>query len=130
MEGMPMRGRLSSGQLNAALANELGKIVAEFAGRGARRSRAFVHDDVVVCLFEDGATRAEAHLIAAGRAELVRQQRDVLQRLMQAQLVAAVERLTERKVETFLSGSSTPGDSSIEVFVLEPESPTDSAAEY
>ena len=34
--------------------------------------------------------------------------------------MAAVERLTERKVIKFLSGTSTPGDASVEVFVLEP----------
>ena len=38
------------------------------AGRGATKSRAFIHDDVVVCLLEDGATRAEVKLVAAGKA--------------------------------------------------------------
>lgn len=51
--------RLSGGALNAALANELGKIIADFTGRGATRSRAFIHQDLVVCVLEDGATRAE-----------------------------------------------------------------------
>ena len=35
-----------SGPLNAAIANEVGRLVAEFTGRGANKSRAFVHDDV------------------------------------------------------------------------------------
>lgn len=121
MEGPSPDNRLSPGKLNAALANELGKLIAEFAGRGARKSRAFIHDDVLVCLFEDGATRLEAHLVAAGKADLVRQQRDILQRAMEDVLVAAVERLTQRKVLTFFSGSNTLGDSQVEVFVLEPE---------
>jgi uncharacterized protein YbcI len=115
---------LSSGQLGAAIANELGKTISEFVGRGATRSRAFVHNDIVVLLLEDGATRAEVNLVAAGRAELVREQRDVLQRAMEDQLVAAVERLTGRTVRTFLSGSSTQGESAVEVFVLEPEPPS------
>ena len=110
----------SPGRLGAAIANEIGKLVAEFAGRGATRSRAFVHDDIVVCLLEDGATKAEVHLVAAGRAELVRWTRDALQRVMDDDLVAAVERLTERKVVKFLSGTSTLGDTSVELFVLEP----------
>jgi uncharacterized protein YbcI len=121
MESTPGGQTLSSGQLGAAIANELSKLVAEFVGRGATRSRAFVHNDVVVCLLENGETRAEANLIAAGRAELVRQQRDLLQRVMEDQLVAAVERLTQRKVRTFLSGSSTAAESAVEVFVLEPQ---------
>ena len=73
----------SPGRLGAAIANEIGKLVAEFAGRGATKSRAFVHDDVVVCLLEDGATKAEVHLVAAGRDELVRMNRDALQRVME-----------------------------------------------
>jgi len=115
------RERLSGGALNAALANELGKLVADFTGRGATRSRAFIHQDLVVCLFEDAATRSEQHLVAAGKSELVRWQRDALQRAMAARLVAAVERLTGRTVRTFLSGSDEDCRSAIEAFVLEPE---------
>ena len=111
--------RLSGGPLNAAIANEIGKLVADFTGRGATRSRAFVYQDVVVCLLEDGATRAEVNLVAAGRAELVRQQRDALQHAQADELVAAIERLTGRPVRAFISGTSAHGDSSSEVFILE-----------
>ena len=113
--------RLVGGALNAAIANELGKLVAEFTGRGATRSRAFVHQDLVVCLLEDGATRAERNLVAAGKPDLVRLQRDALQRALAPQLIAAVERLTCRKVRLFLSGSDHGGGSAIEAFVLDPE---------
>ena len=113
--------RLSGGALNAALANEIGKLVADFTGRGATRSRAFLQVDLVVCLLEDGATKAERNLVVAGKSELVRMQRDALQRAMGPLLTAAVERLTGRKVRTFLSGTDHDGGSSIEAFVLEPE---------
>jgi uncharacterized protein YbcI len=112
--------RLSGGPLNASLANEIGKLIADFTGRGATRSRAFLYQDVVVCLLENGATKAEVNLVAAGRAELVRQQRDALQRAQEGELVEAVERLTGRTVRTFISGTSTHGESSAEVFMLEP----------
>jgi uncharacterized protein YbcI len=115
--------KLAGGPLNAAIANEIGKLIADFTGRGATRSRAFVDQDVVVCLLEDGATRAEVNLVAAGKAELVRQQRDALQRAQEAELVDAIERLTGRTVRTFISGSSTHGESSAELFVLEPDAP-------
>lgn len=114
--------RSSRGALNAALANELGKLIADFTGRGATRSRAFLSGDVVVCLLEDGATRGEQNLVAAGKADLVRHQRDALQHAMRPQLIAAVERLTDRTVRTFLSGSDESGASAVEVFVLEPAS--------
>jgi uncharacterized protein YbcI len=113
--------RLAGGALNAALANELGKLIADFTGRGATRSRAFIHQDLVVCVLEDGATKAERNLVFAGKAELVRLQRDALQRAMGPQLVAAVEHLTGRTVRTFLSGTDEDGASSIEAFLLEPE---------
>jgi uncharacterized protein YbcI len=113
-------GELVGGRLNAALANEIGKLVADFTGRGATKSRAFLHQDMVVCLLEDGATKAEVNLVAAGRSELVRLQRDAIQRAMEQLLVGAVEGLTGRTVRTFLSGTSTPGADSVEVFVLEP----------
>ncbi len=117
----PEPERLAAGPLKAAIANEIGRLVAEFTGRGAQRSRALISDDVVVCLLEDGATNAERNLVAAGKADLVRLQRDALQRAMESQLVDAVQRLTGRTVTTFLSGSSTLGESAVEVFVLGPQ---------
>ena len=123
METMSGGNSLSTGQLGAAIANELGKMISDFVGRGATKSRAFIHQDVIVLLLEDGATRAEVNLVAAGRAELVRQQRDALQRAMEDDLVAAIQRLTGRTVRTFLSGLSTEGESAVEMFVLEPEAP-------
>jgi uncharacterized protein YbcI len=113
--------RMTGGALNAALANELGKLIADFTGRGATRSRAFVHQDLVVCVFEDGATRAEQNLVAAGKSELVQLQRAALQRAMGPRLIAAVERLTRRKVRMFLSGADEHGGSAIEAFLLEGE---------
>jgi len=44
---------------------------------------------------------------------------------MEVQLVATVERLTGRTVRSFLSGTSTHAESSVEVFVLEPEAHSD-----
>jgi uncharacterized protein YbcI len=112
---------LSGGALAAALANELGKLLADFTGRGATRSRAYVMPDLVVGVFEDGATRAEQSLVSAGKADLVRLQRDALQRALGPDLIAAVERLTHRRVRLFLSGMDELGGSSVEAFVLEPE---------
>ena len=109
---------LTGGALNAALANELGRLIAEFTGRGAQKSRAFVDQDAVVCILEDGATNAERNLVSAGRADLVRLQRDALQRAMGPQLIDAVERLTHRAVRGFLSGSDETGAAAVEVFLL------------
>jgi uncharacterized protein YbcI len=120
----PAERPLSGGALNAALANEIVKLIADFTGRGPTRSRAFVHQDLVVCVLEDGATQAEQNLVAAGESGLVRLQRDALQRALAPELIAAVQRLTGRTVRTFLSGMDESGAASVEAFVLEPEAPT------
>ncbi len=77
-----------------------------------------------MCVLEDSATRAEQNLVSAGKAELVRLQRDALQRAMEPQLVGAVERLTGRSVRTFMSGTDESGGSSVEAFLLDPDPPT------
>src|SRR3954447_6284889 len=46
----PEHERLAGGTLNAALANEIGRLFADAVGRGATRSRAFVSNDTVVCV--------------------------------------------------------------------------------
>src|SRR5207302_7370112 len=97
--------RLSGGALNAALANEIGKLIADFTGRGAQRSRAFLNQDLVVCVLEDSATNGEKNLAAVGKADIVRHGRDALQHAMAPQLIAAVERLTHRTVRSFMSGT-------------------------
>ncbi len=117
----PDEERLAGGTLNAALANEIGRLFAEAVGRGATRSRAFVSHDAAVCVLENGVTKAERTLMDAGQVELVRAQRDALQRALEPRLVECVERLTRRTVTTFMSGTSTPADASVEVFLLEPE---------
>jgi uncharacterized protein YbcI len=100
--------------LDAAIANEISKLVADLTGRPATTARAFVDPDVVVCQLEDAATKAERKLLAAGEGEFVREQRDAL---IKEQLVAVVERLTGRTVQMFLSGIL--GESWVEVFVLD-----------
>ena len=46
---------LAGGRLHAALANEIGKLAADFTGPGTTKSRAFLYENVVVCLLR-GAT--------------------------------------------------------------------------
>jgi uncharacterized protein YbcI len=111
---------LKGGRLNAAIANEVGRIVADFTGRGPTKSRAFVHQDVALCLFEDSMTKAERSLVASGKDDVVRHLRDTSQRAMEDDLRSAIERLTGQRVLSFLSGTATGGDASVEVFVLEP----------
>jgi uncharacterized protein YbcI len=112
-----------AGRLNAAIANEIVSLMAQFTGRGPTKSRAFVHDDVVVCLLEQSMTKGESKLVAAGEERTVDGMRSTFQRVMEDELVAAVERLTGRTVLSFMSGNNAGTDSAVEVFVLEPRVP-------
>jgi uncharacterized protein YbcI len=109
-------GRSPAEPLDAAIANEISKLVAELTGRPASNARAFIDPDVIVCQLEDAVTKAERKLVAAGEGELVREQRNVLTK---EQLIAAVERVAGRTVHMFLSGML--GESWVEVFVLDPD---------
>ena len=69
MEGSVGPAReVRAGQLNAAIANEIGKLTADFTGRGSEKSRAFITGDVVVCLLENGATRGEQNIASTKSA--------------------------------------------------------------
>jgi uncharacterized protein YbcI len=111
---------LEGGRLNAAIAREIVSLMAQNTGRGPTRSRAFVHDDVVVCLLEEGMTKGEAKLVAAGEEDTVNAMRASFQRAMEDELVATVERLTGRRVLSFMSANDASTDSAVEVFVVAP----------
>jgi uncharacterized protein YbcI len=111
---------LEAGRLNSAIATEIVSIIAQGTGRGPTRSRAFVHDDMVVCLLEEGMTKGEAKLLAAGEEATVNEMRATFQRVMEGDLVEVVERLTGRSVRSFMSANNARTDSSVEIFVMEP----------
>jgi uncharacterized protein YbcI len=109
-------GGSPAGPLNAAIAAEISKLVAEFTGHEATGAHAFIERDVVVCQLAGAVTKAEIELVGAGEGEFVREQRDAL---IKEQVVAAVERLTGRGVRMFLGGIL--GESWVDVFVLDPD---------
>jgi hypothetical protein len=83
MEGTAgLSGEVRAGQLDAAIANEIGKLAADVTGRG-RRSLARSSPGMWSCLLENRATRGEQNIAAAGRADVVRLGRDILQRAME-----------------------------------------------
>ena len=112
-------GRLSGGELNAAVARMVVRYHNEHLGRGPTRARAFYRDNVVVVILQDALTKAERSLAASGKTEAVRQMREAFQDAMQADLVATVEELTGCKVEAFMSSSHLDPDYAAEIFVLD-----------
>jgi uncharacterized protein YbcI len=66
---------LSAGELQAALSNAIVRIMREFYGKGAARSRTMIFDDYVFVVLEDVLTTAEMTLRNGGQGDLVRRVR-------------------------------------------------------
>jgi uncharacterized protein YbcI len=111
---------LSAGELQAALSNAIVRIMREFYGKGAARSRTMIFDDYVFVVLEDVLTTAEMTLRNGGQGDLVRRVRMRFEDLMTATFVGEVERLTRRTVVAYHSQVVLEPPSCFEIFVLDP----------
>jgi uncharacterized protein YbcI len=111
---------LSPGELQAALSNAIVRIMREFYGKGAARSRTMIFDDFVFVVLEDVLTTAETTLRNGGAGDLVRRVRMRFEDLMTATFVGEVERLTGRTVVAYHSQVVLEPPSCFEIFVLDP----------
>jgi uncharacterized protein YbcI len=103
------------------ISNALVALQKELFGRGPTKARTYMFEDLVACVLEGGMTRAEEVLHAHGRADLVEGSRLEMQHVAEAEMIAAVERVTGRKVRGFTSGTDPNRDIQVETFILEPE---------
>ena len=106
---------------NAVISDAAVKLLREYTGRGPTRSRTTIDRDTVVIMLGDTLTRGEQKLVEDGRADSVLKLRHEYQLTMRDDLVAAVERATERKGVAFMSQNHIDPDLAVEVFALEPE---------
>jgi uncharacterized protein YbcI len=125
-----MDERPSYGRLVTAISNAVVRLFSEFTGKGPTRARTLIDRDVITVVLADMLTKAERTLVETGQAEVVLSMRQQFQRSMRAELVAVVERLTQRKVIAFMSDNHIDPDMAAEVFVLEAEArkPTEAEA--
>lgn len=111
---------LSPGELQAALSNAIVRIMRDFYGKGAARSRTTIFDEYVFVILEDVLTIAETTLRDGGAGELVRKVRMRFEDVMTAAFVGEVERLTGRTVVAYHSQVVLEPSSCFEIFVLDP----------
>jgi uncharacterized protein YbcI len=106
----------------AQVSNEMVRLYKEQFGRGPTRVRAdWCGDDVLSVVLEDTLTPAERHLAALGEHERLRETRMFFQYATVHEFCEPVERLTGRKVRSFISGmDSEVAGLSIESFVFYP----------
>ena len=103
------------------LSNAMVQIYKHQFGRGPTKAKTSYADaDTVVSTLRDSMTPAERNLVALGEHQRLRDVRMFFQHASEREFVEAVERITGRKVEAFVSGIDTAQDVSSEVFYLAP----------
>ena len=115
-----MEQRPTGGSLSAAISNAVVRITAEYTGRGPTKAQTSIRENMIVVLMQDTLTKAERTLLSSGQGDFVLETRSRFQAAMSADLVDAVELLTDRKVGAFMSANHIEPDMGAEIFVLEP----------
>ena len=114
-------GHLTGEALLVAVTAALRELHERHYGRrpGAARSE-LVDGELLTCVMGGVYTEVEKTLIELQRTALVAEVRSSFQHAMRGRLVAAVERLSGRTVETFFSTHHVGPDIEVEMFVLGP----------
>jgi uncharacterized protein YbcI len=107
------------GELNASIARAAVRLYRSHVGRGPTKARAFFRDNIVDVVLEDVLTRSERSLVASGRHDTVTRVQAALLETMHADLIAAIETLTDRRVTAFMSATHLEPDMAAEIFVLD-----------
>ena len=95
---------LSAGELQAALSNAIVRIMRDFYGKGAARSRTTIFDEYVFVVLEDVLTTAEIDAAQRRRRRAGAQGAGMrFEDVMTATFVGEVERLTGRTVVAYHS---------------------------
>src|SRR3954451_8905825 len=106
------------GAVRAAISRAVVRIHAEHYGKGATQAKTYAFENLIVTVLRDVFTTAESTLIGLERADVVRDVRATFQDSMSGTFVAAVEELTGRQVESFMSQVDPASGLGVEVFVL------------
>jgi uncharacterized protein YbcI len=106
------------GALRSAISQAIVRIHAEHYGKGATQAKTYVWDNLVVTVLRDVLTTAERTLVDVGRTDTVRDVRTTFQYTMEQTFRSAIERLTGRRVHSFMSQVDPANGLGVEVFVL------------
>ena len=109
------------GAMRSSISQAIVRIHADHYGKGATQAKTYVWDNVVVCVLRDVLTVAERTLIAADRADTVRDVRTIFESSLEGTFRTAIERLTGRRVHSCMSQVDPANGLGVEVFVLEPD---------
>jgi len=102
------------------------KIHKERLGRGPSKVRSnFAGPDTLVSVLQEALTPAEQKLVEVGNETAVRDWRTALHAATEAEIIATVEQIVDRKVRAFASGVDPKANTVFETFYFQPESDVD-----
>lgn len=115
------------GSMLMQIANEMVRLFKDQFGRGPTTTRAvWSGPDAITIFLEDTFTPAERNLARMGEHERLRETRMYFQYASVREFCEPIERITGRKVRSFISGLDTVADGlSVETFVLHPVGSTE-----
>jgi uncharacterized protein YbcI len=117
--GSAREGPAGQGQLAATISAAVVHVFSEHTGRGPTKARTTLDANMVVVLLQDSLTKGERALVQAGKDADVLHLRRTFQETMRPDLVGAVERLTARKVQAFMSANHIAPDTAVEIFLMD-----------
>ena len=124
-QGGPAEPEAAGAQQSLALAisNEMVRVYKDQFGRGPTKARTtWSGPDAVTVILEDTLTAAERNLVKMGEHQRLRDLRIFFQYAAVREFCEPIERLTGRKVRSFVSGMDTEENGlSVELFVLHPD---------
>lgn len=104
-----------------ALTEELVALHERYHGRRPVTARTqLMEQDMLACLMGDIYTDVEKTMIEMQRSATVHETRSAFQQAMEHRFIEAVERITERRVERFISTHHVGPDLELELFLLAP----------
>jgi uncharacterized protein YbcI len=118
-DGPSRDGPAVDGQLAAAISTAVVHVFSDHTGRGPTKARTTLDGDLVVVILQEGMTKTERALVRAGKDTEVLRLRRILQDTMSVDLIAAVERLTSRTVQAFMSANHVAPDTAAEIFLMD-----------
>jgi uncharacterized protein YbcI len=118
--GAPVEPVIPIKSLSAAISNAVVGLLRDYTGRGPTHARTTIGSDTIVVTLRESLTKAERTLAQGGQALEVLAMRRAFQNTMRDELITAVEALTGRAVEAFLSDNLHDPDVAVEIFLMCP----------
>lgn len=105
------------------VSKEMVRLYKDYFGRGPTKVRTdWASSDTLITTLEDTLTLAEQNMVRMGEHQRLRDTRMFFQHATVREFCEPVERITGRKVRSFVSGMDTEVEGlSIEAFMLHPE---------